>query len=151
MPEGTQQPTTPQAEGTSSTQLLLNLADKAAGKAEDSKGSSVFAFVLFAALAAVCFAMVGWMAVSARRRAAQLEYELRAKAEEQKRLEEQSKLLQNDAARAEAQTKIHNLIESIDGLKKGIADNEAEAVARVKALASASSWNDLVVVDKRSL
>jgi uncharacterized protein HemX len=141
---------TPQQENTGgATQLLLDLADKAAGKAEDSKGSSVFAFVLFAGLAALCFAVVGWMAVSAKRRAAQLEYELRLKEEEQKRVAEQAKLAQNEADRTKAQAQVHELIESIEGLKKEVAGNEAAALKRVQALAQATTWDDLVVVDKR--
>lgn len=141
--------TTPQQENSTSTQLLLDLADKAAGKAADSKGSSVFAFVLFAALAAICFAIVGLSAVAAKRRAAQLEYELRKKEEEQKRALEQVKLETNQVKRDDAMLLAHNLIEEIDGLTKQVEANEAEAVARTKALAQATTWDDLVVVDKR--
>lgn len=131
------------------TQLLLDLADKAAGKAEDSKGSSAFLFVVLAGLAAICFAIVGFMAVSAKRRAAQLEYELRKKEEEQKRVAEEAKLAQNDADRNTAQAKVHELIEGIAGLKKEVEANEAAAFQRTKALAQATTWDDLVVVDKR--
>lgn len=139
----------PQQENSTSTQLLLDLADKAAGKAADSKGSSVFAFVLFAALAALCFAIVGLSAVAAKRRAAQLEYDLRLKEEEQKRLEEAVKLANSQVNRDTATALVHETIERIDGLKKEVEANEAAAVVRTKALVQATTWDDLVVIDKR--
>lgn len=129
--------------------LLLDLADKAAGKAEDSKGSSLPVYLIFAGLAVVCFAILGFLAVRAKRKAAQLEYELRLKAEEQKRAVEQALLEQDAARRDEAVKQAHELAEDVERLKKEVAANEEAAAARTRALALATSWNDLVIIDKR--
>lgn len=130
-------------------QLLLDLVDKAAGKAEDSKGSSLPIYLIITAAVVICFAIVGWMAVRAKRRAAQLEYELRKKEEEQKRAVEQAQLTQNADERVLAEAKIDCLIEDIEKLKGELELNEAAASERAKALAQAASWDDLVIVDKR--
>jgi len=131
-------------------QLLLDLVNKAAGKAEDSKGSSLPVYLIVTAAVVICFAILGIVAVSARRRAAQLEYELRMKEEEQKRLVEQAKLEQDASRRAEAESSIDSLTEDVQRLKGDLELNEAAAVDRAKALAKAASWDDLVIVDKRA-
>lgn len=130
-------------------QLLLDLADKASGKAEGSKGSSLPAYIVFTGLVVICFAIVGFLAMRAKRRAAQLEYELRQKVEAQKRLEEVARLEENEAKRTVATKLVHEAIEQVEGLKKELAAHEAASAERVKALAQATSWDDLVVVDKR--
>jgi hypothetical protein len=140
---------TKEAESGGLEKLLLDLADKAAGKAEDSKGSSLPIYVIFAGLAVVCFAILGFLAVRAKRKAAQLEYELRLKVEEQKRAVEQVLLEQDVAKRNEAAGKAQELVVDVERLKKEVAANEAAAAARTKALAQATSWNDLVIIDKR--
>ena len=145
MPDVTPQPEEPGG----LQQLMTSLADKAAGKAEDSKGSSVLTFVVFATLTAICFAILGWIAVSDKRKAAQLEYELRLKEDEQKRIAEQVKLTQNEAIRTAAQNQIQVLTKSVEELKKSVADNEDASVNRAKSLAQAATWTDLQVVDLR--
>jgi len=129
--------------------LLLDLADKAAGKAEDSKGSSFPVYIIFTCLAVVCFAVVGFLAIRARRRAAQLEYELRVKIEEQKRAVEQVLLEQNATKRDVAAKQAHELTEDVERLKKEVSANEEASSKRAKTLAEATSWGDLVVIDKR--
>lgn len=129
--------------------MLLDLAGKAAGKVEGSNGSSLPVYIIFTALAVLCFALVGFLAVRAKRKTAQLEYELRKKEEEQKRLAEQVKLEESEIRREVATKLSHELIEDINGLKKEIAASEASSLERAKALAQATSWDDLVVVDKR--
>ena len=89
------------------------------------------------------------MAVRAKRRAAQLEYELRKKEEEQKRLAEQAQLEQDATKRAAAEDEIDTLTVDIQGLKEKLEANELAAQERAKALAQATSWDDLVIVDKR--
>lgn len=131
-------------------QLLLDLVDKAAGKAEDSKGSSLPLYLIVTAVVVICFAIVGWMAVRAKRRAAQLEYDLRKKEEEQKRAVEQAQLAQNADERALAEAKVDGLTEDIQRLKGELELNEVAAAERAKTLAQAASWDDLVVVDKRN-
>lgn len=130
-------------------QTLLNLADKASGRAEGSKGSSFPAYIVFSILAVICFSVLGFLAVRAKRRVAQLEYEIRQKNEEQKRMEEKAKLEADRDKRNAAILLAHDLAEGIDGLKKELAAHEASSAARAKALAKATSWDDLVIVDKR--
>ena len=130
-------------------QLLLDLVDKAVGKGEASKGSSLPVYVIITGLVVILFAVVGFMAVRAKRRAAQLEYELRKKEEEQKRLAEQAQLEQDATKRAAAEDEIDTLTVDIQGLKEKLEANELAAQERAKALAQATSWDDLVIVDKR--
>lgn len=131
-------------------QLLLNLVDKAAGKGGDSKGASFPVYVVLTGVVCLLFALVGFMAVRAKRRAAQLEYDLRKKDEEQKRLAEQLLLEQNDTKRAEAEDQVTKLTDDIQGLKKELEVVGSAAADRSKALAQAASWDDLVLVDKRT-
>ena len=130
-------------------QLLLDLVDKAAGKTEGSKGSSLPVYLIITGLVVICFAIVGFVAVRAKRRAAQLEYELRKKQEEQKRAAEQVKLDADATKRAEAEKSVASLETYIQGLKEELKATEDASVARTKALAAATSWDDLVIVDRR--
>jgi hypothetical protein len=130
-------------------QLLLDLVGKAAGKGGDSKGSSLPVYVIITGFVCILFAIVGFLAVRAKRRAAQLEYELRKKEEEQKRLVEHAKLEQNAETRAEAESKIDELTVGIGELKEQLEVVGNAAAERTKALAQATSWDDLVIVDKR--
>ena len=130
-------------------QLLLELADKAARKVEDSKGSSFPVYLILTGLVMLGFAISGWLAVRARRRAAQLEYELRKKKEEQLEAAERAALIISSDARASAESKVKVITSEIQQLQLKITENESKAADRAKALAQATSWSDLVIVDKR--
>lgn len=133
--------------------LLLDLADKAAkntGK-EDQKGSSFPVYIIMASIVVIGFAIMGWLAVRAKRKAAQLEYKLRLQEEEHKRAAEALKTTQDAATRAEAESKVSSLSGSIKDLKEKLASNEAESKERARVLATASGWDDLVVVSGKNV
>lgn len=132
-------------------QLLVDLSNKAAGKAEESKTSAspIWVYFIFIGLVVIAFAIMGWLVVRARRQAAQLSYELRKKEEEQKRLVEEAKKEQNETTRKEAESQIAALTTDIEGLKKKLLESEAAAADRAKALTQATNWNDITVVDMR--
>lgn len=133
-------------------QFLVDLSNKAAGKVEETKPTSASSFPVYLILigiVVIAFAVMGWLIVRARRQAAQLSYELRKKEEEQKRLVEDAKKVQNETARQEAESKIATLNASIEELKKKLSESEAAAAERAKALTQATTWNDITVVDKR--
>lgn len=131
-------------------QLLLELADKAARRVEDSKGSSFPVYIILTGLVMFGFAIMGWLAVRARRRSAQLEYELRKKKEEQEQAAERAALVINADMRSSAESRVQVLSSEVRQLQLKIDENRNKAADRAKALAQASSWADLVIVDKRT-
>jgi uncharacterized protein HemX len=130
---------------------LLELSNKASGKSEDaSSGSSFPVYIILTGLVMLGFAIMGWLAVRAKRQAAQLEYELRKKEEELARSREQVKLDQDAEIRKTAEGKVAGLTSSIQELKEKLQVIEVDAADRARALAKATSWNDLVVTGGRS-
>jgi hypothetical protein len=130
-------------------QALLALVDKAAGKAEDSKGSSFPVYLILTGLVMLGFAISGWLAVRARRRSAQLEYELRKKHEEQLEAVERATLIISADMRSSAESKVQVLSSEIRQLQLKITENSSKSADRAVMLAQATSWSDLVIVDKR--
>jgi len=133
--------------------LLVDLVKVATEKKKDSEGSSgsssLVVYLIVTALAVIGFSILGWLLVRARREAARLAYELRKKEEEQKRAAEDHKLAQNAADRNEAHKKVKALEEEILGLKKKLEEQKAAQAERTKELEAITSWDDLVIVDKR--
>jgi uncharacterized protein HemX len=142
------------AESSGLGSLLLALANKAARAAEEEgpKGSSFPTYLLLAGLVVLGFAIMGWMAVRASRKAAQLEYKLRLQEEDKKRAQEAATLNKNAVRREDAEVVAQNLEASIQALQGELAAIKDEAAERARVLASAASWGDISVVSatKRS-
>lgn len=127
---------------------LVAIVDRVVGTKVGSSsssggGSSIVVYVVLIGVAVLGFAIVGWLLVRSRRRAAQLAYELRKKEEEQKRVAEDHKLAKNAKARSVAHKKVKQLEAGIQGLKKKLEDQKKRQAIRAKALEDATSWKDL--------
>jgi hypothetical protein len=129
--------------------VLLSLADKAAKKTtkEGSKGSSFVVYIILTAVISLGFALLGWKAVRAKRKSAQLEYELRVQEEEKIRLAEDAKLSKNATDRDAAIKTVGSLSIDIAGIKDKLETNEAKAKERAILLAKVAGWEELTVVN----
>jgi len=134
------------------TSLLVNLVKTATERkdSEGSSGSSSFVvYLIITAMAVIGFSILGWLLVRSRREAARLAYELRKKEEEQKRAAEEHKLAKNGTERNEAHKKVKKLEGEIQELKKKLDAQKVAHDDRVKSLEEITTWDDLVVVDRR--
>lgn len=138
------------AESASSGHLLLDLVDKASGNVEGSKGSSLPVFIILISVVVLAFAIMGWVIVQARRKAARLASQLRKKEEELVRITEDCQLREQAEARADAERRAATLQAEIKELKEKLEDSRAAAADQAKMLSQATGWNDLEVVDKRA-
>jgi len=131
--------------------VLLSLADKAAKKTaeEGSKGSSFVVYIVITAVISIGFALLGWRAVMAKRKSAQLEYELRVQEEEKARLAEDAELAKNKVDRESAMKAVSSLSVDIANIKDRLAANEAEMKERARLLAKVAGWKELTVVNGR--
>jgi len=130
------------------SQQVMKLTQQAAGNVEQ-KGSMWPLYVIITAVIVIGLAIMGWLMVSARRKAAELAYELRKKEEEQKEAAENHTLQTDQDVRDAAQARIKDLGDDIAQLKKELKDREDEAVARAATFAKIASWDDIIIVDKR--
>ena len=128
--------------------VLMGLIDKVAGK-EESKHSSLPVATVIAGVVILIFAIMGFMLMRARRKAAKLASELRLKEEEQKQNLEDRKKADNAIERNRAHKKIHKVAAEILEIKTKLQDLAKANEGRRKALAEVTDWDDLVVVDKR--
>jgi len=132
--------------------LLVDLVKAATEKKESSgskSGSSFVVYLIIVGVAVLGFSIMGLLLVSARRKAAKLAYELRKKEEEQKRAAEDHKLAKSGEERNAAHKKVKALEGDIQGLKEELQSTQEVAKKRRTAIEQATSWDDLVVVDKR--
>lgn len=129
-------------------QGLVNLTETAAGKS-GAKGIAFPVYLILAAIIALGIAILGFLLVRARRKAAILEFQLKEKEEEIKDLVDRQKLEQNEQVRKDAEGQVIVLTAGVAELKKAVAASEDEAVKRTEVFAKLVSWNDVVVVDKR--
>jgi len=149
MPTVTTSQPKPPAEKTEQPHPLVVLVDKVVGTKTESSSSSgggsssIVVYILLIGVAVIGISIVGWLLVRARRRAAQLAYELRKKEEEQKRAAEEHKLAENAKARNDAHKKVKKLDGDIQKLKKKLVTEKALQETRAKALQDATSWKDL--------
>jgi len=129
--------------------VLVDLVRVATEQEKSERGrpappSSTFsAYVIFVGVAALGFAIMGFLLVRARRKAAKLAYELRKNTEERCRVLEDLHLSESLEKREAAQERSQQLEEEIEGLKKEIKRHKAAANERVKAVMEAASWEDL--------
>jgi len=130
---------------------LVKAATERKGSSEGGSpsGSSFVVYLILIGIAVLGFSIMGFLLVRSRREAAKLAYELRKKEEEQKQAAEDHKLAENGQKRNEAHKKVKALQNDIDELKKKLEEQTALANARSKAISDATSWDDLVVVDRR--
>ena len=127
--------------------LLVALVQQATTTKKEgtsSRGSSnIVVYLLVLGAVVIGFSIMGWLLVRAKRRAAELAYELRKKEEEQKRVAEDHKLAKNNAARDAVHKQVHQLEGQIQELKEKLGVQRELAATRAKAVADATSWEDL--------
>lgn len=144
-----------QVEETEKSHLLVDLVKAAterkgsSGDGAPSSGSSLVVYLILAGIAVLGFSIMGFLLVRARRKAAKLAYELRKKEEEQKQAVENAQLEKNAEKREASNEKARKLQGEIDGLKKNLEDQKVVAASRAQALSDATTWDDLVIVDKK--
>lgn len=137
------------AKSESPSQQLLVLMDKASGKVEDSKGSSLPVYIVLVGIIVILFAVMGLLIVHSRRKAARLAYKLRQKEEELVRKSEDAKLKQHASDREKAKRRAAQLEAEIEELKEKLKASKELAAKRAETLSQAADWDDLLVVDKR--
>ena len=121
---------------------LSGLLEKVTGKEE--RQSSPMAFIL-AAIAAIGLAVVGFLLMRARRKAAILAQKLRITEEGLVQVQEARKLAENNTEREVASTIAFTLEGEIQELQEALRSLEDANLSRRKAIAGLSDWDDLVV------
>ena len=122
---------------------IVQQATTARGESSSGGSSNIVVYVVVIGVVVIGFAIMGWLLVRAKRRAAELAFKLRRKEEEQARVAEDATLAENEDVRNKAQNRVNKLSGEIQGLKEKLVDQRKLQATRAKAVADAASWEDL--------
>lgn len=134
-------PTEEQAEG-----LINSLMDRIASK---EGGASMPVTLVLVGILVIVVSVMGIRLAFAKRKAAELAVKLSRAEEEKARAQENEKLAENSTARQSAREEVAALNVEIGCLKNKMAIRHHGHEEDVKKLRSITSWDDLVVEDKR--
>lgn len=139
-------------EQVSPSDLLSSLIDKATsagGEGATKSGSSMPVYIIIAGIAVLIISITGFMLVRARRKVARLASELRLKEEEKVRLVENAKLTLSKSNRTRIKAQIVEKQLEIKRIERGMKELAEANAVRKASLAKLTSWDDLVIVDRR--
>jgi len=129
---------------------LQKILDSVSGSSEGGSPSSWPVTVFFLSLFVIILAVLGIKMALTKRAAAETARKLRKQLEDERQARENAKLAENDEARREAQEVIADAVARVAGLKQEMAVRQVAHEEYVKELQSISSWDDIVVVDRRN-
>jgi uncharacterized protein HemX len=127
---------------------LSGMITKVAGKEDTERSSFPVAFVI-AAIAALGFAVMGFLLMRARRKAAILASKLRKAEEAKVQAVENRKLAKNKEDRKKASETALLLGKEINKLEDELKALDESSTERRESLAELTKWDDFVVVDRR--
>ncbi len=138
------------AENGQGEKLLSALMGAITGTGEGQKPSSFPVTMVLIGFVVLVISVFGIRMALAKRRAAQLTAKIRKIEEEKEQAKEKEKLAENSTARQAAREEVSALGKEILKLKARIAKRHVDHEKDVEELKSVTSWDDILIVDRRA-